>query len=125
MRAMRRTRPIALLAILAVAWVALLPFTAAARLLLADEPVPYCHRLSVTPQDPSDPAEPGAPAKARKGICPFCSSSVLAAAATPLPIPSFVPFALGLVREPFCAAVPYGVEVEIPLSRAPPARGRM
>ena len=116
---MTRLRRTAALALLGMAWAALLPFTSAAHLLLADEPVPYCHQLSVAPDD--DEGTPPAPGKPSKGPCPFCSSGVTAAPAQPLPVPCFDPIALGIEAPAYSAPVPVGIEVELPLARAPPA----
>ena len=113
---MIRLRRTALIALVGMAWAVLLPFTSAAHLLLSDEPVPYCHQLSVVIDD-----DEGAPTKPPKGPCPFCSSSITAAPAQPLPVPCFEPIALGIEAPRYFAPVPIGIEVELPLARAPPA----
>jgi hypothetical protein len=118
MRAMTRLRRTAFIALLGMAWAVLLPFTSAAHMLLSDEPVPYCHQLSVTLDDEGAPAKPGKPPK---GPCPFCSSSVTAAPAQPLPVPCFEPVALGIEAPAYFAPTPSDIEVELPLARAPPA----
>lgn len=116
---MIRLRRTALIALLGMAWAVLLPFTSAAHMLLSDERVPYCHQLSVAPEDQED--APATPAKPPKGPCPFCSSSIVAAPAQPLPVPCFEPIAIGIEQPAYFAPVPTGIEVELPLARAPPA----
>jgi hypothetical protein len=115
---MTRLRRTAALALLGMAWAALLPFTSAAQLVLADEPVPYCHQFSLVPDEGG---APDTPAKPPKGPCPFCSSSVTAAPIQPLPVPCFEPIALGIEAPAYFAPVPAGIEVALPLARAPPA----
>ena len=121
MRGMNRLRSVTWLALLAMAWAALLPFTAAARMLVADGPVEHCHKLSIDAAIDPDPAAPEGPSQPRKGPCPFCSFGVAAAPPAPLAVPGFVPFDVGSASGPYVAVTPFGIEVEIPLSRAPPA----
>ena len=123
MRAMTR-RKTAYLALFAMAWAALLPFTASARMLLADGPVEHCHRLSIDSVIDADPVAPEGPSQPRKATCPFCASAPGAAPPAPLALPCFLPFDAGCASAPFIAAAPCGLEVQIPLSRAPPAAGR-
>ena len=125
MRAMTRIRRVALLALLAMAWSALLPFAAAARMLWAEAPTEFCHKLSIDSAIDPDPAAPEGPSQPRKAACPFCASAAPAAPAAPLPLPTFVAFHVGDATGPFAAPTPSGLEVEIPLSRAPPRAGRM
>ena len=123
MHAMTRRRT-AFLALVAMAWAALLPFTASARMLVADGPVEHCHRLSIDSVIDTDPVAPEGPSQPRKATCPFCASAVAAAAPAPIAIPCFVPLRIRGSGDPFCAPTPLGTEVAIPLSRAPPAAGR-
>jgi hypothetical protein len=125
MHAMIRNRLVASIALLAIAFSALLPFTAAARMLAADGPVEYCHRLSIDSVHDTDPMAPEGPSQPRKATCPFCASAVAAAPPAPLPLPCFVPMDAGVASSPYSAPTPTGIEVEIPLSRGPPAAGRI
>jgi hypothetical protein len=118
-------RRYAFVALFAMAWAALLPFTAAARMLIADAPTEFCHKLSIDSAIDPDPASPDGPSQPRKGPCPFCASAAPAAPAAPLPLPCFVAFQVGVAAGPYAAPTPSGTEVEIPLSRAPPSAGRM
>lgn len=122
---MSRLRRYAILALLGMAWSALLPFSAAARMLLTEAPTEFCHKLSIDSAIDPDPASPDGPSQPRKAACPFCASAAPAAPAAPLPLPCFVAFALGVSAGPYEAPAPSGTEVEIPLSRAPPGAGRM
>ena len=125
MRPMKRSRPAAFVALFALAFAALLPFTASARMLMADGPVEHCHRLNIDSIIDMDPAAPEGPSQPRKVSCPFCALAMGAAApAAATPLPCFVPLDAGLAPAPFSAETPFGVEVELPLSRAPPAAGR-
>jgi hypothetical protein len=124
MRAMSRRQATARIALLAMAFAALLPFSAAARMLLSDGPVEHCHRLSIDAAMDTDPAAPEGPGQPRKGPCPFCASAPGMAPPAPLPMPGFVALDAGAAAGPFVSATPFGIEVEIPLSRAPPAAGR-
>jgi len=89
MHAMTRRR-IAFLALLAMAWAALLPFTASARMLLSDGPVEHCHRLSIDSVIDPDPVAPEGPSQPRKATCPFCASGVAAAPPPHVVVPAFV-----------------------------------
>ena len=124
MRAMSRRLVIARIALFAMAFAALLPFSASARMLLSDGPVEYCHRLSIDAAIDPDPAAPDGPSQPRKGPCPFCASAPGMAPPAPLPLPCFVALDAGSAAQPFVSETPFGLEVEIPLSRAPPAAGR-
>ena len=117
---MKHKRLPAFVALLAMAWAALLPFSAAARMLLTEAPTEFCHKLSIESAIDPDPASPDGPSQPRKAACPFCASAAPAAPAAPLPLPCFVPFAIGFAEGPYAAPTPSGLEVEIPLSRAPP-----
>src|SRR6187401_1448658 len=123
MRAMTRRRT-AFLALLAMAWAALLPFTASARMLLSDGPVEHCHRLSIDSVVDPDPVAPEGPSQPRKATCPFCASGVAAAPPPHVVVPAFVALRVAGEADHFSAPTPLGIEVEIPSSRAPPAAGR-
>lgn len=117
MHAMTR-RITATLALLAMAWAALLPFTASARMLVADGPVEHCHKLSIDSVIDRDPASPEGPSQPRKAYCPFCASAAPAAPASPLALPCFIARDLGE------AAVPREVAPLVVFPRAlPPSRG--
>ena len=118
---MTRTRRIAFLALLAMAWSALLPFTAAARMLLSDGPVEHCHRLSVgSAIYDADPTAPEGPSQPRKGPCPFCASAVFAPPASAPPLPDFVRLDAGIRVVAHLAPDPISRERTLPPSRAPP-----
>jgi hypothetical protein len=120
----RALRRYAILALLGMAWSALLPFSAAARMLLTHAPTEFCHKLSIESAIDPDPASPEGPSQPRKASCPFCASAAPAAPANPLPLPCFVAFQVGVASGPYAAPTPSGLEVEIPLSRAPPGAAR-
>ena len=124
MHAMNRNRLVASIALLAIAFSALLPFSAAARMLAMDGPVEYCHRLSIDSVLDTDPMAPEGPSQPRKASCPFCASAVAAAPPAPLPIPCFVAIEAGAASPTYSAPTPSNIEVELPLSRGPPAAGR-
>jgi hypothetical protein len=124
MRAMSRRMVTARIALFAMAFAALLPFSASARMLLSDGPVEHCHRLSIDAVIDPDPAAPEGPSQPRKGPCPFCASAPGMAPPAQPPMPCFVALDTDISAGPFVAATPFGIEVEIPLSRAPPAAGR-
>ncbi len=124
MRAMNPRLVTARIAIFAMAFAALLPFSASARMLLADGPVEHCHRLSIDAAVDPDPAAPDGPSQPRKGPCPFCASASGMAPPAQPPVPGFVALDAGTLPGPFVSDTPFGIEVEIPLSRAPPAAGR-
>ena len=120
MRAMKGTRPVALAALFALAFAALLPFTASARMLVSDGPVEHCHRLNVDSVIDPDPAAPEGPSQPRKASCPFCTFAAAAAPAAPPAVPCFIPLDAGTAPAPHAAEPPCGTEVVLPLARAPP-----
>ena len=121
MRPMRRSRLAAIVALFALAFASLLPFTASARMLLADGPVEHCHRLNIDSIIDPDPAAPEGPSQPRKATCPFCASAVAAPPAAPAPMPGFVAIDFGFVAPVFHPAPRAGAPVRLPPSRAPPA----
>ena len=119
-----RRRSIARLAAFVLAFSALLPLLASARMLVVDGPVEHCHRLNIDSILDTDPAAPEGPSQPRKVSCPFCAASMAAAApSAPTPLPCFVAVDAGVAHAPYSAETPFGIEVELPLSRAPPAAG--
>jgi hypothetical protein len=124
MLAMSRRLFTARIAVFAMAFAALLPFSASARMLLFDGPVEHCHRLSIDAAIDLDPAAPEGPSQPRKGPCPFCASAPDMGPPARLPVPGFIALDTGTAPSPFVSDTPFGIEVEIPLSRAPPAAGR-
>ena len=124
MRAMKGTRTAATLALFALGFAALLPFLASARMLVADGPVEHCHRLNIDSVIDTDPAAPDGPSQPRKGPCPFCTFAAGAAPSAPPAVPCFIPIDAGITRHPYAAETPSGTEVQLPLSRAPPASAR-
>ena len=124
MRAMKGTRSVASLALFALGFAALLPFLASARMLATDGPVEHCHRLNIDSVIDTDPAAPEGPSQPRKASCPFCTFAAAAAPSAALPVPCFIPIDAGITRHPYAAETPSGTEVQLPLSRAPPASAR-
>lgn len=117
---MKRRPAIAFVALLGMAWAALLPFTASARMLMADGPVEHCHKLNIDSIIDSDLAAPDGPSQPRKAKCPFCASAVVAAPASPPPMPGFVAIDFGFIAPVFHSAPHAGAPVQLPPSRAPP-----
>lgn len=124
MRAMNGTRFAARLALFALGFAALLPFLASARMLVADGPVEHCHRLNIDSIIDPDPAAPEGPSQPRKGPCPFCTFALAASPPAQQPLPTFVPVDTGPAPDRYVAPTPFGTEVELPLSRAPPVSAR-
>jgi hypothetical protein len=110
MRAMKGTRTVARLALCALAFAALLPLTASARMLASDGPVEHCHRLNVDSIIDPDPLAPEGPSQPRKASCPLCAFAAAGAPAAPPSIPCFIPLDAGTAP----------AEVALPLARAPP-----
>ena len=121
---MNRLRSVARIAILAMAWAALLPFSASARMLAIDGPVEHCHKLSIDGATDPDPANSDGPSQPRKVSCPFCAAAAAATAPAPVALPCFVRAEGGAAAPPHVAPPPCGTEVALPLSRGPPAAGR-
>ena len=124
MRPMNRLRPVARAAIFALAFASLLPFLASARMLVAGGAVEHCHRLNVDSVIDTDPAAPEGPSQPRKGPCPFCTFAAAAPPSAQLPVPCFIPLDAGIAPDPYEARAPAGIEVALPLARAPPGSGR-
>jgi hypothetical protein len=121
MRAMNRRRLVGWLALLAMAWAALLPFTASARMLFSDGPVEHCHRLSIDSVIDTDPVAPEGPSQPRKATCPFCASAAFAVPPPTIPLPVFVFRDLGAAAPSLYPPDFSGNAVALPPSRAPPA----
>jgi len=128
MRAMGIRRRIAAIAALAgVAWAALWPLVSAAHAMVAGEDMPLCHMAGMMvapgemPGAPQAPAAPGHHHDESGTHCPLCIMAFYGAFhAAPEPPP--FPFSTGFVTlETHCAPIPFGVEVALPQSRAPPA----
>jgi hypothetical protein len=90
----------------------------------ADESMPLCHMagMVVAPEvAPNAPAQPGDHHGGSGTHCPLCIMAFYGVFhRTPEP-PPFT-FSTGVVTvEPHCAAIPHGLEVRLPESRAPPA----
>ena len=121
MRRMKRaSRPVALLALVAVGWTALWPLVAAAHAAGSSAPIPLCHQAGgMVPMDeaPSAPSAPGAPAKQH---CPLCIMAFYCGFSEPPQAPVFsFPTAL-VVRDVVAVAHTQAVEVSLPFGRAPP-----
>jgi hypothetical protein len=124
MRTMARRHVTAWIALLGVAWAALWPLVSAAHARAADESMPLCHMagMMVAPEEtPNAPSEPGDHHESTGTHCPLCIMAFYGAFhAAPEP-PPFT-FSTGFVTlETHCAPIPFGVEVALPQSRAPPA----
>jgi hypothetical protein len=124
MRTMARRRVTAWIALLGVAWAALWPLVSVAHARAADESMPLCHMagMMVAPEEtPNAPAQPGDHHRGSGTHCPLCIMAFYGVFhRTPEP-PPFT-FSTGVVAiEPHCAAIPHGLEVRLPESRAPPA----
>lgn len=124
-RAMRtRRRIVALIALLGVAWAALWPAISAAHAEAAHESMPLCHMagMMVDPADamPQDgPAAPGD--EGGRTHCPLCIMAFFVAFHRAPEPPPFT-FSTGFVTlDGYCAAMPCGLQVPLPESRAPPA----
>jgi hypothetical protein len=121
MPAMSRPRRAAFIALLGMAWAALLPFTAAARMLVSDAPVEHCHRLNIDSVADPDPVAADGPSQPRKAKCPYCASAVVAPPASPPPMPGFVRLAVGIDAPQVFLPSLQRTAVVVPPSRAPPA----
>jgi hypothetical protein len=121
----RLRRLAALIAFLGVAWATLWPAVSAGHALAMHEAMPLCHMAGMmvdpadgAPQDPRDGAP--IPGDGTRTHCPLCIMAlyvVFHAAPEPPPIifsPAFVAFDI------HCAAMPFGLEVQLPESRGPP-----
>ena len=119
---MERLRNVARIALLAMAWSALLPFAASARMLAVDGPVEHCHKLSIDGASDPDPINSDGPSQPRKASCPFCAAAVATSPPAAPAFPCFVAVDAGAATPPYIAAAPCGTEVALPLSRGPPRR---
>jgi hypothetical protein len=122
---MRNRRRIgALIALFGVAWAALWPAISAAHASAMHEAMPLCHMagMMVDPAQAPAPDEPKAPGdNGARTHCPLCIMAFYGAFhATPEPPP--YTYSTGFVTlEAHCAPRPWGIEVRLPESRAPPA----
>ena len=119
----------AIVALLGVAWAALWPLVSVAHAEAAGEGMPLCHMAGMmvapdeTPAPPVAPGEAPAPEDHHGGggtHCPLCIMAFYGAFhAAPEP-PPFT-FSTGFATfDTHCAAMPFGLEVQLPDSRAPP-----
>ncbi len=120
-----RRRVAALLALFGVAWATLWPLVSAAHAEAAGEGMPLCHMagMMVMPDDmPAIPEAPGAPAHDRGTThCPLCIMAFYVAFQAPIEAPAFA-FSTGFVSlDTYCSPLPFGIEVALPESRAPPS----
>jgi hypothetical protein len=119
-----RRRIAALAALLGVAWAALWPLVSAAHARAAGEGMPLCHMAGMmVPADemPEAPSVPGAPEHERGAThCPLCIMAFYGAFQAPIEMSPFT-FSTGFViLDSYCAPLPFGIEVALPQSRAPP-----
>jgi hypothetical protein len=123
----RLRRLAALIALLGVAWATLWPAVSAGHALAAHEAMPLCHMAGMM-VDPADAApqdsHAGAPmpGEGTHTHCPLCIMAFYVVFhATPEPPP--VTFSTAFVTfDTHCAAMPFGLEVQLPESRGPPTR---
>ncbi|HUI99431.1 MAG TPA: DUF2946 family protein [Usitatibacter sp.] len=122
----RFRRLVALIALLGVAWATLWPAVSAAHARVAHWPIQICHGAG-TIVDPAEVAAavgdlPAAPNDHRpRTHCPLCLMAFYVAF-HPTPEPPPFTFSSGFVTlAVHCAAMPFGLEVQLPESRAPPA----
>ena len=118
MRMLRR--PIALLAILMVAWTALWPLVSSLHAAGSSEPVPLCHMAGMEVAPGMAPDEPGTPGETGKTHCPLCIMAFYGAFAAAPHAPAFVLAAS--IAQPEAHGTPRLSRFEpgIPLGRAPP-----
>ncbi len=114
----------ALIALAGVAWATLWPAVSAAHALMAHEAMPLCHMagMMVDPAQEAPQHVPGAPGDERGGThCPLCIMAFYVVF-HPTPEPPPFTFSTGFVTlDVHCAAMPFGLEVQLPESRGPPA----
>jgi hypothetical protein len=118
-----RRRIAALIALLGVAWATLWPAISAAHASVEHEAMPLCHMAGMMVDPAQAPAQdaPTAPGHEGSGThCPLCIMAVYVAFHATPEAPPFT-FSTAFVTLPtHCAAMPFGIEVQLPESRAPP-----
>ncbi len=118
----RLRRIAALIALVGVAWATLWPAVSAAHARAMHEAMPLCHMagMMVDPADGAPQDQPAAPGQGTRTHCPLCIMAFYGAFhETPKP-PPFT-FSTGFVTfDVHCAAMPHGLEVQLPESRGPP-----
>ena len=127
-----RRRIVALLALFGVAWATLWPLVSAAHAQAAGEAMPLCHMagMMVMPDDmapgPEAPDASGTPARKHGGThCPLCIMAFYVAFQAPIVAAPFT-FSTGFVTlGTYCSPLPFGIEVALPESRAPPRSPRV
>lgn len=114
-------RLVALIALVGVGWAALWPVVAVAHAAAMDEAVPLCHQAGMMVAPGEMPDGPQAPGNERgRTHCPLCIMAFYGVFHAPLAAPPFT-FSTGFVNlQTYCAALPFGIEVRLPESRAPP-----
>lgn len=117
----RRRRFVAWLAILGVAWAALWPLISAGHAQAAGEAMPLCHMAGMMVDPGEMPDQPAAPGEGHgKTHCPLCIMAFYGTSYAPPAPPPFT-FSTGFVAlDTHCAPLPFGVEIALPESRAPP-----
>ncbi len=118
MRTLKR-RAVALVAVLAVAWVALWPLVSSVEASIAHEPVPLCHEAGSEVAIDDMPAAPS-PGEHGKAHCPLCIVAFYLAFAAPPPQPAFVFVAMIATGDRHDADLFSRFESPLPPSRAPP-----
>jgi hypothetical protein len=124
-----RRRIAALLALFGVAWATLWPLVSAAHAQAAGEAMPLCHQagmMVMADDTPQAPEAPGAPAPKHGGThCPLCIMAFYVAFQAPIEAPPFT-YSTGFVSlDTYCSPLPFGIEVALPESRAPPRSPRV
>ena len=120
---LKRRRLIAFFAALCVAWTALWPLVSAAHAAaMNDAPEPLCHQAGSQVAMGEMPVKPGAPDGKAKLHCPLCVMAFYGAFGPELG-PAARLFSCDCVTlEAYCPPHRAGLEVQLPQSRAPPAR---
>lgn len=118
----------ALIALFGVAWATLWPLVSAAHARATGEGMPLCHMagMMVMPDDMPQAPQPGAPAQKPGGThCPLCIMAFYGAFQAPIVAPP-CSFSTGFVSlDTYCSPLPFGIEVALPESRAPPRSPRV
>lgn len=117
---MTRSRLLAALTALCLAWAALWPLVSAARSVLADAEMPLCHQAGQVVGMGEMPIQDG-PDGEPKVHCPLCIMAFYAAFDPPPVAPPASQSGFGLTLQAHCAPVPAGTDVSLPESRAPPS----
>ena len=114
-------RPVALLAILVVAWTALWPLVSSLHAASASEPMPLCHMAGMEVAPAIAPAEPAAPGEEGRTHCPLCIMAFYVAFGMAPPAPAFVYFASVVQLDVHGTPRSVRFDAGIPLGQGPPS----